>query len=491
MVLLMRSLLLLFLFFATSLLFAAPVEEAVKYHKLLLKNADSEALMKRFLEAWLDEQDRESLETWLETEATAGAAEGKAAQVRVWARYLDHVGAEEKALEHYRKVLQLEPDDDETALAVARLQAASFDFEGALATLGEREDAEGALLRGTYQYRLGNTEVALQLWRALLDESPEDRELREDLVRLLRQEGLGKEARELQQELIALEEDPFQKALDQLQLGELELEGGLKDAALASYRQVLDSSGSDSWLEREALHQLQEVFRRDRDGDGLRKYLSSLRTEMPHRMVLQKAYARQLVAAGQVEEGVAVFREILGRMPGEDELRLEFVELLAFAERFQEASEELQVVLKKGATKERWVRLAELQENFAEDEVLATLGEVEALQGEEAAGVLEMARIYGRFERDEEALRVLQAGHEDEAASREISEALAVLLVKLEREDEALAVWREMAEDGGIEEAVRVARSLQREQLTEEAFALLRRTSRRVGGELWGLALVL
>ncbi|WP_411847273.1 hypothetical protein AAFN60_07740 [Roseibacillus persicicus] len=72
--------------------------------------------------------------------------------------------------------------------------------------------------------------------------NPADRELREDLERLLRQEGLGKEARELQQELIALEDNPFQRALDQLELGALQAEGGLKEAALASYRQVLESS---------------------------------------------------------------------------------------------------------------------------------------------------------------------------------------------------------------------------------------------------------
>ena len=489
MVLLMRSLLLPFLFLATSLLFAAPVEEAIKYHNLLLKNADNKVLMDRFLEAWLDEQDRASLEDWLETGAKAGAAEGQAADVRVWARYLDHVGSEEKALEQYQVVLQLEPNDGETALAVARLQAASFDFVGALATLGEREDAEAALLRGTYQYRLGNTEAALQLWRGLLEKSPEDRELREDLVRLLRQEGLGKEARELQQELIAMEDDPFQRALDQLELGALQSEGGLKDEALASYRKVLESSGGDSWLEREALHQLKDVFRRERDADGLRVYLSTLREEMPQRMALQKAFARQLVAAGEVEEGAEVFREVLGRMPGDDAQRLEFVELLAFAKKYQEAAEELQVVLKKGAKKELWLRLAELQEDFAKEEIPATLGEIEKLLGEDAGGVMEMARIYARFELDEDALRVLQAGREAYADSRKISEALAVHLVKLEREEEALKIWRGMAKGGGVEDAVRVAQSLQRQQLTEEAFALLGESREELGDTFGGLRL--
>ena len=86
-----------FLFFATSFLFAEPVEKAAKYHELLL-NADNETLMKRFLDAWLDEQDSEALEKWLEDEAKSGGV----AERRVLARYLEHIGAQERALEQYQ-----------------------------------------------------------------------------------------------------------------------------------------------------------------------------------------------------------------------------------------------------------------------------------------------------------------------------------------------------------------------------------------------------
>ncbi|WP_411847272.1 hypothetical protein AAFN60_07735 [Roseibacillus persicicus] len=91
MVLLVRGL--LFLSVATSFLLSAPLEEAGKYHELLLKNGESEALMKRFLGAWLDEQDRELLKTWLEAEAEAGVKGGRVGEARVWARYLEHTGA--------------------------------------------------------------------------------------------------------------------------------------------------------------------------------------------------------------------------------------------------------------------------------------------------------------------------------------------------------------------------------------------------------------
>ena len=459
---------LFFLFCTSILLFADPVEKAVKYHELLLKNAHNEALMTRFLEAWLDEQDRESLEKWLEKEADQGGA----VERRVLAGYLEHIGAQERALEQYEVVLRELPGDLESELAVARLRAAGLDFEGALKILGEREDEEAVSLRGTYEHRLGNTKVALELWQALLEEKPENRELREDLVSLFRKEGLGKEARDLQQELVQLGKDPFQRALDQLDLGDLQLEMGLKEEALASFRKVLAVSGSGSWVEREALHKLREIFRRERDADGLQAFLAELREEMPHRLVLQKSFARQLVVTGEVDEGVAAFREILRRTPGDESLRMEFVELLAFAKRFGAAAEELEVLIESEATAERWLRLAELRKEN-DEEVLETLAEVEALKDGDVAGVLEMARTYAGFDLDEEALRVLKSGGETYADSREISEALAVLLVESEREDEALAIWRAMAAGAGQEEVVRVVQSLRRHGLKPEAFDLL------------------
>ncbi len=470
---------------ATSFLFAEPVGKAVKYHELLLKNADNETLMERFLNAWLDEQSREELEKWLEAEVESGGA----AERRILARYLDHVGLDEKALKNYQLVLKEEPEDEKTMLAVAKLQAARLDFEGALKTLGNREDVEAVTLRGTYEHRLGNTKVALALWRGLLEKKAGDRELREDLVSLFREEGLGNEARELQEELIAMGKEPFQRALDQLDLGDLQLENGLKDAALASYREVLTVSGSGSWMEREALHKLSEIFRQERDAAGLRVFLAELREAMPHRLVLQKSFARQLVITGEVDEGVAAFREILRRTPGDESLRMEFVELLAFAEQDEEAAEELEVLIEKGATAERLIRLAELKKSFDEEQVMGTLRELEKLKSVDAAGLLEMARVYARFDLDEEALRVLKAGRGKYVDSREISEALAVLLVEEDREDEALAIWNEMAKKGGLEEALRVAASLRRHGLRREAFSLLGEHRQELEGTFAGLRL--
>lgn len=458
-----------FVFFAGSFLFAEPVEKAVKYHELLLKNADNETLMERFLDSWLDEQEREDLEGWLQAEVEAGGV----AERRVLARYFDHVGIHERALREYEAVLKVEPGDAKTQLAVAKLRAGGLDFEGALKILEGRDDVEAVTLRGAWEHRLGNTKVALELWRGLLEKKPGERELREDLVSLFRQEGLGKEARELQEELMEMGDDPFQRALDQLDLGDLQLEGGLREAALGSYREVLAVSGGSSWMEREALHKLGEIFRQERNAEGLRVFLAKLREEMPHRLTLQKSFARQLVITGEVDEGVAGFREILRRAPGDEKLRLEFVELLAFAERFEEAAEELEVIIASDATAENWVRLAELKKEFDVDEVLVTLGEVEKLKSWEAAGILEMARLYDRFELKDEALRVLRNGRGKFVESREISEALAVFLVEGDGEKEALAIWLEMAKKGDLKEALRVAQSMRRHGFGREAYEVL------------------
>ena len=127
---------LFFLLLTTSFLFSVPVEKATKYHELLLEDPDSTTLMERFLEAWFDEQDQETLEKWLEREALAEVKLGGVSARRVFARYLDHVGLHERALEQYESVLEFELSDIETELIrrhQIELLKQGGDYAGALA----------------------------------------------------------------------------------------------------------------------------------------------------------------------------------------------------------------------------------------------------------------------------------------------------------------------------------------------------------------------
>jgi tetratricopeptide (TPR) repeat protein len=275
--------------------FAEVSEEARKYHQLLLKKPGNDTVFERFLEAWLTTGDREGLEVWLEGEAEGGTV----GDWQILATYYEDLGESGEALAALDRGVKMDEGKLSLKLSRAKLRAKGMDFEGALEDLKPVvEDVElgreAMTLRGVYEVRIGRPNDAVRTWEALVKRFPGDEALREDLIEIEIGEGLFERAIESSRSLVDRTKDPYKKALRRLRLAEVYGLADRKEESLATYGKVMAASGEGTWLEREVLSQVEQIYVWEDDVQGLRDYYQKLRENYPRRTSVRKALAKQM-----------------------------------------------------------------------------------------------------------------------------------------------------------------------------------------------------
>ncbi|MCB1132358.1 MAG: tetratricopeptide repeat protein, partial [Verrucomicrobiae bacterium] len=226
-------------------------------------------------------------------------------------------------------------------------------------------------------------------------------------------------------------------------------------------------------------------FTREDDITGLGDFLKELREAYPRRVAVKKEAAKAMLASGDEDEAVAMFREVLKVLPGDMEVREEFVALLEGAGRVKDAAAELEAMIAAGADDgSRWERLAGLKKlagdadgaKQAQDKALTLLSADEQ-------GMVAKARLLERFERIEEAEKSLRDAVAAHGSGGEAGEALAGFLVSHEKTDEALELWKEMASKADREGLLRIVRSMSAHGKSPDAFAMLKPRMEEFGGD--------
>jgi tetratricopeptide (TPR) repeat protein len=451
-------------------------EKAERYRTMLLKKPENAVLFGRMMDAWLEEKELESLKPELELRAK----EGGAADWRLLAVFHEHSGDEEAALKALDEAVKLSPEDAATRLARGKALGAALRFDGALEDLAlaskdKALEVEASTLRGKLLARAGRPAEAVKAWQELIAANPADEGLKEDLIELEIGEGMLDEAVTAARELAAKTEDPYKKALRRLQVAEILAQAGKKDESLAEYREVFAVSADGSWLEREVLARAGALFGREDDSAGLKEFLAALREAYPRRVAVKKEAAKSLLAAGEGDEAVAMFREVLKVLPGDREVREEFIGLLEGAERPKDAADELAALLETAKDDAvLWERLAGLKKLLGDPAGLKeALDRALALMPADESGDVARARLLERFEKFDEAGKVLADAVAKHGKAGEAGEALAGFLIAREKGDEAIAMWKEMALTADREGLLRIARSLSAHGKASEAFAML------------------
>ncbi len=470
----------------------APADEAGKveqYRGMLLKRPENPVLFGRLVDAWLESGEMAGLKAYLEGKA----AEGGAMDWRVLAVFRNFAGDEAGAIDALDEALRKAPDDGGTRLARAKALGAASRFEDALADLvaaaGTPELAlEAGTLRGKFLARAGRPADAVKAWKEIIAANPKDEGLREDLIDLEIGEGLLDEAVAAARELADQTADPYQKALRRMRVAEILAQAGKKSEAVAEYTGVFGVSAENSWLEREVLARVAALFSREDDVGGLREFHEKLRDAWPRRVAVKKEAARSLLATGEGDEGVAMFREVLKVMPGDRAVRDEFIALLEGAGRLKEAADEISALL---ATAENdamlWEKLAAIRKVQGDDAGLKTaLDRAVALVPEGEAGRVSAAMLLERYGRAEDAEKTLREAVKTHGAAGEAGDALAVWLANHGKPEEAVALWREMAKTADREGLLRIVRSLTANGRAAESYGILAsRAADFPGDPLW------
>jgi|GEM_PF-7050065 len=282
----------------TSFLFGEPPEKAIRYHEALKTRPMNEQLFSRFYDAWLEEAESEDLSKYL-SESVSGW-EGHV----LMARYQMRVGKRKEAIESLTKSVKDAPENMNLKLMRAKLQIQELDFKSAVSDLevvqkfseGEVK-LESTRLLGMSLLRLEEVDRALELWSNELEKS-----------------DAGMEFVEAEQ-------------------------------ALTTLKEALDSTGNDSWLEKEILRKSDLILARQGDAGAEAIFYQELAEKHGQRVQIKLAYARILASQDQWDNSQNIFKELLQANPNDHELRADFISLLVTGEKFEDALRELDVLI--------------------------------------------------------------------------------------------------------------------------------------------------
>lgn len=444
----------------------APAQDGDKveqYRGMLLKRPENAVVFGRLVDAWLEKGEMAGLKDYLE----AKAKEGGAMDWRLLAVYRNYAGDEAGAVAALDEAVKISPDDARARLARAKALATASRFDDALADLdaAAKDPAvamEAGTLRGKFLARAGRPADAVKAWKEIIAANPADEGLREDMIELEIGEGLMDEAVVSARELADKTADPYQKALRRMRVAEILALAGKKNEAIAEYTEVFGVSAEASWLEREVLARAGALFTREDDTAGLRDFHQKLRDTWPRRVAVKKEAARSLMATGEGDEAVAMFREVLKVMPGDREVREEFIAMLEGGGRMKDAADELTALLAANDQDAAlWEKLAGFHKALNDEAGMkSALDRAVALAADDETGRITAASLLERFERKEDAERVLREAAAKFGIAGAAGDALATSLANHGKREEAVKLWQEMGKTADREGLLRITRSL-------------------------------
>jgi tetratricopeptide (TPR) repeat protein len=459
-------------------------EKAQRYYDSLLKRPVPGPVFDRFYTAWLETRTTEELAAWLEQQANAPDAP-PAARLLLAYHHLRQ-GDNQKAIAAFRTATAASPENAEAWLQQATAEARSLDFDSALASLDKAAAADPPAatrsrilqLKGRLLARSGKAAEAVKTWQELIAAAPDDEELKEDLIELQLQEGLTNEALATAESLAAATTDPYRRIQRRLRIGDIHQRAGNREKAVATYLACLEETGTDSWLEKEILSQLDQTFRRDDAIDALVAQYRTLTEKFPQRTTLRRRFAALLVETGATDEAVRTFNDLLAKTPGNREIREAFTDLLLKAGKADDAASQLRELIRLNPQDvELTVRLADLLHAAnRKPEAKAAVSEFLAKSDQSEAAWLRAASLLERFQLTADSLETLRKAAAQFPESEAVQDALAVSLHKSGSKEEAFAVWRKLAASTDKNRVLSVARSAAaRDELTFAADLLTER----------------
>lgn len=447
---------------------------AQRYLDILSKRPLPGTLFERFYAAWLEEGTAAELQQYLE--ARAGKTDASPTDHLILAIFHAHRGNDTEALLSYQAALKLNPINASAWMECSRIEARMLDFPAALQSLDRAEAANPAALqqvdigklRGRALLRLGRSEDALKIWKSLAAANADDEDLNEEIIDLFVDEGQFEAALEAARALVLRSRDPVAKIMRQLRLTDILQLAERRDEALATLDSAFATTGTDSWIESDILARIERLFRMSDDVSGLQQHLAALAKAHPQRVTLAWQHTLLLAATGQNDAALQSARTLLQSNPGRRDLRDGFLDLLDSLSLPREAVEQAKLIVAQNpGDKELLVRLASLQHRAGDDPAaVMTLEPILSGSPPDESDFLRIARLLESWEEppvkaDSPAAKAYLRLVTTFPQSLSAQEAHAHYLHRTGHREEALVIWRRMAETASLEDLLRIAQALQ------------------------------
>jgi hypothetical protein len=449
---------------------AQPEGKAADYYRILERNPRPGYLFERFRDAWLEQGDLSELETFLEQEG----------EELLLAFHFEAGNETARAADIYTRLLADRPDWPQVlyynAEANARLgfySKTEADLEKLVATgpVGELKRKALALL-GRTQVRTGKSEEGVATWARMLVDEGLDSDVADDLLDLLMAEGLYDKALAHSDCMLAATKDAFRGVELRMRRAAILVRLDRRNDAVDGLREAFGLAGQGSWLRRDLLARIDQLYRGADDLSGLCECYAAMRASWPNAPELMKKQAEAQMAVGKNDAALETARALVVAMPGDRAVREWYAARLLELGKAEEAIPLLEDFLVRFPDdNELRLQLAGVDDARSAYWILEFLAHSD---GQEA-DYLRAARELKRFELQNEATSVYTEMLAKWPESLEGREAIALHLTRRGSVQPQLAMkhYEWLAERCEIEMLLRLSKALLAVNDTEDAVRLL------------------
>ncbi|MEM1059199.1 MAG: tetratricopeptide repeat protein [Verrucomicrobiota bacterium] len=433
-----------------------------RYEQLLLSSPGPGTAFDKVYQHFLENDGLDVLETrWAEQAKEPGQA---------WAATLvrgllaQRRGRDEQARAAYQKLVELKPEDYRGWVMLADDRFGRGEFEQAaeaMQTAAQLEVPVAAKLElyqklARMQERAFDDEASLETYRALAREFPEDPfALEEAGQALLRAEEFD-EAKAIYDRLLELAaEDPYRRVTVTMRLAEIDERQDRFDDAIARYEAMLGDTSETSWMHRELRRLIEDIYRRQDDLAGLIDYYQKRLAEHPQDLAATVKLSDVFFELNRKQEGLAALEKAVGMAPDRTDLQGQLARRYLELEQFVTAVDVLKKLADRRPDDARyaeqlgsayWQLFRTEEKPEWKEKALAAWKRMVPENNDQPRLALYQAETFQNHGLEEEAVVAYRAAVDLDPGNAETRERLAVLLWKLERDDEADQTLRGLVE---------------------------------------------
>ena len=201
------------------------------------------------------------------------------------------------------------------------------------------------LLGRTHQ-RQNRNDLAIDAWKRLEENFPNDLRVLEQIATIQSQEGAYQDALPRYERLITLAKDPYQRSQFRIEAAQLRVKLGSSERGLVELQSVLGELRPDSWLYRDVQRKIEEVFLKSNDSAGLIGYYENRIEQNPDEIESIVRLCKFLASSFRTAEANQWLSKAIERAPSRTDLRKIYIDQLIADQQFAVAIREFEALSK-------------------------------------------------------------------------------------------------------------------------------------------------
>ena len=391
-----------------------------------------------------------------------------------------------------KQAAELRPKDPVAHWYLASALAIGQKFDEAAAALEQAISSRPAKidlleiykeLARTHQ-RAQKAEAALAVWKRLEQAFPGDLRVKEQIAATLTEDGRWEEALVRYQALVKETRNADQRVQSSLAASDVLIQLGRSQEAIAVLETQLSDLDPDSWLYKEIRRRIEGTFRGRNDLPGLVTYYEQWLATHADDVDAMARLARTLSLQNDTANAAEWYRKAITLAPSNESLRESLIEQLVREDKISDAIVQYEELSKFDSGNpdhlEDWGQLIMSRKDVPQEErqehAAGVWNRMLENRAEDSVTLARLAGLFRQADVRERAMDLYRHAIEKSPTEPQYREYLGDYLHQLQRTDEAVTEWRQIAEGDRRTKAnlIRLAEVLNRFGQNELALASMR-----------------